>query len=67
MASPTTHALIRVDGSLRWRREDCHNFTVNEIMTTKFNAETVYKDNEHDNFLRGDPTKKPWGFTTSYT
>ena len=53
MASPTTHALIRVDGSLslRWRREDCHNFTVNEIMTTKFNAETVYKDNEHANFL----------------
>ena len=58
MASPTTHALIRVDGSLRWRREDCHNFTVNEIMTRKFNAETFHKDNEHDHFVLEDLTKK---------
>ena len=32
MASPTTDALIRVDGGLKWRGEQCYNFNVTDNM-----------------------------------
>eukprot|EP00794_Sanderia_malayensis_P015248 gene15248-16822_t len=51
MASPTTDALIRIDSSLKWRGEECHNFKVTNEMKKKFNAETVYKVNAEDDFM----------------
>ena len=30
MASPTTEASIRIDGSTRWKDEECDNFNVTD-------------------------------------
>ena len=54
MASPTTDALFRVDGGLKWRGEQCHIFNVTDNMKRKFSSETIYKVNEADDFVLGD-------------
>ena len=43
MASPTTEALIRINGCTSWRGEECYNFDIANEMKGKFNAETIYK------------------------
>ena len=50
MSSPTIDALIRVEGGLRWRKEECHNFTVTKEMKLKFNN-TIYQIHKDDDFL----------------
>ena len=50
MSSPTIDALILVEGSLRWRKEECHNFTVTKEMKLKFNN-TIYQIHKDDDFL----------------
>ena len=54
MASPTTDALIRVDGGLKWRGEQCYNFNVTDNMKRKFSSETIYKVNAADDFVLDD-------------
>ena len=54
MASPTTDALIRVDGGLKWRGEQCYNFNVTDNMKRKFSSETIYKVNTADDFVLDD-------------
>ena len=54
MASPTTDELIRVDGGLKWRGEQCYNFNVTDHMKRKFSSETIYKVNAADNFVLDD-------------
>ena len=54
MASPTTDSLIRVDGSLRWRGEECYNFNVNQAMKRKFIAKRIYRVNADDDFVLDD-------------
>lgn len=49
--SPTIDALIRVESALRWRKEECHNFTVSREMKAKFNTTTVYQIKKEDGFL----------------
>ena len=51
MASPTTDALIRVDGGLKWRGEQCYNFNVTDNMKRKFSSETIFKVNATDDFV----------------
>ena len=51
MSSPTIDALIRVESALRWRKEECHNFTVSAEIKAKFNTTTVYQIKKEDGFL----------------
>ena len=51
MSSPTIDALIRVESALRWRKEECHNFTVSAEMKAKFNTTTVYQIKKEDDYL----------------
>ena len=51
MASPTTDALFRVDGGLKWRGEQCYNFNATDNMKRKFSSETIYKVNAADDFV----------------
>ena len=51
MSSPTLDALIRIEGGLRWRKEECHNFTVTNDMKSKFNTSTVYQISNKDDLL----------------
>ena len=50
ISSPTLDALIRIEG-LRWRKEECHNFTVTNDMKSKFNTSMVYQISNKDNLL----------------
>ena len=56
MASPTTDALIRVGGGLKWRVEQCYNFDVTDNMKRIFSSETIYKVNAADDFVLDDET-----------
>ena len=51
MSSPTIDALIRIEGGLRWRKEECHNFTVTNDMKSKFNTSSVYQISNKDDLL----------------
>lgn len=51
MSSATLDALIRIEGGLRWREEECHNFTVTNKMKSKFNTATIYQIGHKDDFL----------------
>ena len=51
MSSPTLDALIRIEGGLRWRKKECHNFTVTDDMKSKFNTSTVYQISKDDDIL----------------
>jgi hypothetical protein len=51
MSSPTLDALIRIEGGLRWRKEECHNFTVTNEMKSKFNTLTIYQLSNKDDIL----------------
>ena len=51
MSSPTLDALIRIEGGLRWRKEECHNFTVTNEMKSKFNTSAIYQISNKDDFL----------------
>ena len=42
MASPTTEALIRIDGSTRWKGEERHNFNVTVEAKKKLYFEKIY-------------------------
>ena len=54
MASPTTDALILVDGGLKWRGEQCDHFNVTDNMKRKFSSETIYKVNAANDFALDD-------------
>ena len=51
MASPTTEALIRIDGSTRWKGKECHNFNVTNEAKKKLHFETIYRVKPEDDFL----------------
>ena len=51
MSSLTLDALIWIEGGLRWRKEECHNFTVTDDMKSKFNTSTVYQISTKDDIL----------------
>ena len=54
MASPTTEALIGIDGSARWKGEECHNFIVTDEVKKKLHFETICKVKPEDDFLLQD-------------
>ena len=43
MASPTTEASIRTDGSTRWKGEECQNFHVTDEAKKKLYFEAIYE------------------------
>ena len=57
-----------MDGGLKWRGEQCYNFTVTDnhyllrplsvtaMMKRKFSSETIYKVNAVDDFVLDDET-----------
>ena len=51
MGSPTIDALIRVESAPRWRKDECHDFTVSREMKSKFNTATIYQIKKEDDFL----------------
>ncbi|CAB4043526.1 Hypothetical predicted protein, partial [Paramuricea clavata] len=57
MSGPTLDALIRVESILRWRKEECHNFTVSSEIMLKFNMATIYLIKKEDDFLPDNAVK----------